>query len=345
MKKQHLALLSGALAAALLLTGCGNRSNSGMDNTNMGGSAGSGSSGASSGSTSAAWRTGLGILADTTDDNRTGKITTVAAAVLLDADGKLARVMVDELESTISADGAGAVTIPDDLRSKRQMGADYPLAAASGINKGWTEQADAFGDYLVGMTAEQVAKLETDRDGKATDTDLLAGCTISVETYRDAVAKACAQAQALGAAQGDTLCLGAQAVNGSSSLTATDDRDVNAEIDITFAALTTDADGRVTSAVCDTVEPALTVASDGSVTAPESVLSKREQGDNYGMRQASALGKEWYEHSEGFCDYIKGKTAMQIRGIPDDGTNADLAALCTISISDLQKAVLNALES
>ena len=63
------------------------------------------------------------------------------------------------------------------------------------------------------------------------------------------------------------------------------------------------------------------------------------------MRQASALGKEWYEHSEGFCDYIKGKTAMQIRGIPNDGTNADLAALCTISISDLQKAVLNALES
>ena len=26
------------------------------------------------------------------------------------------------------------------------------------------------------------------------------------------------------------------------------------------------------------------------------------------MRGASALGKEWYEHSEGFCDALKGKT-------------------------------------
>ena len=46
----------------------------------------------------------------------------------------------------------------------------------------------------------------------------------------------------------------------TSDVTATDDRDVNAEIDISLVALTLDAEGRVTSAVADMAEPALTVS-------------------------------------------------------------------------------------
>ena len=59
------------------------------------------------------------------------------------------------------------------------------------------------------------------------------------------------------------------------------------------------------------------------------------------MRGASALGKEWYEHSEGFCDALKGKTRTEIAGL--SGGDADLKALCTIDITDLQKAALDAL--
>ena len=43
--------------------------------------------------------------------------------------------------------------------------------------------------------------------------------------------------------------------------------------------------------------------------------------------------------------YLKGKTAQDIEQIPDDGTDADLASLCTIDITDLQKAALRALDS
>ncbi len=53
------------------------------------------------------------------------------------------------------------------------------------------------------MTAEKVAKLETEEDGKPKDADLLSSCTIAIDGYRDAVAKACANAEALGAAKGD----------------------------------------------------------------------------------------------------------------------------------------------
>ncbi len=49
----------------------------------------------------------------------------------------------------------------------------------------------------------------------------------------------------------------------------------------------------VTSAIGDMAEPALTIAADGGVTAPDTVRSKLELGDSYGMRNASSLGKEW----------------------------------------------------
>ena len=344
MRKTHRAVLSAAVAAALILSACGKKpDSSGSMSGSMSHSGSTGSSSSASDSQTAAWRTGLGILTEATDQDRTGKINTIAAAVLLDAEGKLVDVRLDELEVNISADGNGAVTMPTDYRTKRQRGDEYPLAAVSSLKKGWAEQADAFADYLKGMTPEQASKLETDEDGKPKDADLLSGCTIAVDRYREAIGKACANAEALGAAKGDTLTLGIEADNGSSSLTATDDQDVNAQLDVTAVALTVDSDGRVTSAVGDMTEPALTVASDGGVSAPDTVRSKLEQGDEYGMRQASKLGKEWYEHSEGFCDYLKGKTASEIAAIPTDGSDADLAALCTISVDDLQKAAGKAL--
>ena len=110
-----------------------------------------------------------------------------------------------------------------------------------------------------------------------------------------------------------------------------------------MVAVTLDADGRVTSAVADMAEPALTVISDGGIKAPDMVETKLEQGDRYGMRGASSIDKEWYEHSEGFCSYLKGKTRAEVADIPSDGSDADLMALCTISIEDLQKAALNAM--
>ena len=340
MKLKHTALWSGVVAAALLLTACG-KSNSGSGSMSSSGMSSSTASTAQNGG----WKTGLGVLTETADDHRTGKIDLVAAAVLLDGEGKIIDVTFDELESTISADGSGVLSMPTDYRTKRQKGDDYPLAAASSLKKGWAEQADDFADYLTGMTPEQASMLETDKDGKAVDADLLSGCTIRVDKYRDAVAKACTNASALGAAKGDRVSLGVEAENASSDITATDDKDVNAEVDLTVVALTLDADGRVTSAIGDMAEPALTIAADGGVTAPDTVRSKLELGDSYGMRNASSLGKEWYEHSAGYCSYLKGKTEKEVADIPADGSDADLAALCTISIDALQKAAGDAFEN
>ena len=263
---------------------------------------------------------------------------------LLDADGKLAGVTLDELELSVSADSTGKVTMPTDDRTKRQKGDDYPLAAVSSLKKGWAEQADAFGSWLEGKTPDEVKKLKTDADGKPTDADLLSGCTIAVDRYRDAVVRACEQAKALGAAQGDRVTLSLIAADLPQDLAATDDQDAHVQADITLAALTVDGEGRVTSAIGDMTQPQLTVSADGTVSGPEEpVYTKNEQGDKYGMREASALHKEWYEHAEGYCSTLKGKTMAEIAAQPTDGSDADLKALCTISVTDLQKAVLKAM--
>mgnify|MGYP005778239541 FL=1 len=190
--------LAALAAAALLLAGCGEPADSMSGASGTSGSAGaSGAMSGSSGADGAAgdWKAGLAVLSEGEARDAGGELNTIAAAVLLDGEGRILHAVVDELEAQVTADEAG-VALPGDLRTKRQKGdEDYPLSAVSGIGKSWAEQADALAKHLEGMTASEVAALKTDSEGKAEDPDLLAGCTIEIEGYRDAIAKACREAK------------------------------------------------------------------------------------------------------------------------------------------------------
>ncbi len=188
MTQRQKALLSCAVAAALLLSGCrkGSSDSGSMSSSN----AMSGSSGSASTTQTGGWKTGLGILTEASDEARTGTIHAIAAAVLLDGDGKLADVMLDELEVEVTADGKGVVTMPTDYRTKRQKGTTTRWQRHLRSTKGWAEQADDFADYLTGMTPEQASMLETDTDGKAVDADLAALCTISIDALQKAAGDA-----------------------------------------------------------------------------------------------------------------------------------------------------------
>ena len=121
----------------------------------------------------------------------------------------------------------------------------------------------------------------------------------------------------------------------------------NAQVDATVAAVVLDADGKIVSCAIDVAQNKMDVT-DGEVpedAASMTFKSKKEKLEEYGMKPASAIGKEWYEHSEGYCSYLKGKTEKEVADIPADGSDADLAALCTISIDALQKAVGDAFEN
>lgn len=192
--------LAALAALALLLAGCSGpssmSSSSGPSSGPMGGTAGSaGSAGSAS---TEGWKAGLAVVSESEAGDAGGEVSTIAAAVLLDGEGRILHTVVDELETQVSA-AEGSLTLPDDLRTKRQKGdGDYPLAAVSEIGKGWADQADALAKHLEGMTASEVAALKTDDEGRAADPDLLAGCTIRIDGYRDAIAKACREAKPIG---------------------------------------------------------------------------------------------------------------------------------------------------
>lgn len=195
MKKLSCVILGGALAAALALTACGANAGSGTGSGSTGMSESTGTAQSSQNGGNAAWRTGLGILTEVSGSGDTSKVNTITAVVVLDGEGKVADVMLDEMELSLSADSSGGITLPSDLRTKRQKGSSYPLAAVSSLEKGWAEQADAFGRWLTGKTPDEVRDIKTDEDGRPADADLLSGCTIAVDGYRDAVLRACENAK------------------------------------------------------------------------------------------------------------------------------------------------------
>ena len=198
MKKLSCVILGGALAAALALTACGANAGSGTGSSSMGMSESTGTVQSSQNGGNAAWRTGLGVLTEASASGDTSKVNTITAVVVLDGEGRLADVTLDEMELSLSADSSGGITLPSDLRTKRQKGSSYPLAAVSSLEKGWAEQADAFGRWLTGKTPDEVRDIKTDEDGRPADADLLSGCTIAVDGYRDAVLRACENAKAVG---------------------------------------------------------------------------------------------------------------------------------------------------
>ena len=337
MKKQGFTrpaagLLAAALALGLGLAGCGS---AGAPSAAV-----SPSPAASASAAADAWRTGLGLYTSCTASDGEGKATITAAAVLLDPEGRIRRCTIDAAENEVAAGADGAPANPPAAGTKWEQGENYGMRAASDIDREWYEQAQAFCAYVEGKTAQEVAAIETE-DGRAVDPDLTAGCTMRIAPLMAAAARACENAKNCGAAEGDTLRLGT--VSRISGTAATDDANGVLEAAATFAALTLDSEGRVTGAVLDEAEPVFTVDTVGTVLAPkEAVRSKLEQGEAYGMREASSIGKEWYEQSEGFCAFLKGKTASEIAGIPADGSEADLAAVCTVSPEDFLAAAVKA---
>ncbi len=114
-----------------------------------------------------------------------------------------------------------------------------------------------------------------------------------------------------------------------------------------MAAITLNGDV-ITSCIIDAVQADVNFDTTGTITtdltAP--VLSKNALGDDYGMKKASAIGKEWYEQAAAFSAYVVGKTPEEVSGIAVNekggAADADLAASVTISIGQFQALVAKA---
>lgn len=305
----------------------------------------------------AAVKTGLSILPDftsskdaTADANGLAQIDVTFTGVMLDADGRIIKCVIDTSQVKINFDATGKITsdLTAPVKTKNQLGDAYGMRARSGIGKEWNEQAAAFAEYCIGKTAEEVAGIAINEAEHATDADLLAGATIAIGDLIKGVVAACENAQALGAQATDSLGIATDIDLAGRSKDAKDDANGTGYSYAYYSALTLNADGQITSAVLNAAQFQVAFNKDGKITtdltAPQ--LDKQQLKENYGMKASSGIGKEWYEQANAFAEYIKGKTADEVSSIAVDeaghATDADILAGATVSIDGFLQVIADA---
>ena len=299
-------------------------------------------------------KTGMAIVSsmesskDAGEKDGNAQVDSTVAAVVVDADGKIVKCVLDVAQNKMAFTAEGKVIMKDEFKTKQELKEEYNMKPASGIGKEWYEQAAAMEEFVIGKTAAEVKGIAVDEDNKPTDADLAAGCTMAVGDFIEAISQAAESAADLGTQEGDKLGLGVVTVMNEHTKDATADAEGQCEAYSTYVATTTGADGKITASIIDCTQGVIKFDATGKITSDltTGVKTKKQKGEEYGMRAASGIGKEWFEQAAAMEEFMIGKTADEVKGIAVDEdnrpTDADLTAGCTMSIGDFQECVVKA---
>ena len=138
------------------------------------------------------------------------------------------------------------------------------------------------------------------------------------------------------------------------SKSATADAAGNAQADVIMAAVSIDKDGKILSVSIDNAQVKIAFDAAGQVTADlaAELKTKVELGNDYGMKKASSIEKEWFEQIAALEAWMVGKTIAEVKAmktyekdashpaVPDE---ADLKTSVTISVEGYVAAVEEAI--
>ncbi len=299
-------------------------------------------------------KTGLAVITELNKSADAGakpglaEIDSTVVAVTVDGNGKIVKCAIDMVQSKINFDGSGKLITPKDTTfpSKNELGEKYGMKKASKIGKEWKEQAAALAKYVEGKTIKEIKGIAVDQGKHATGSDLKSSVTISIGGYLEAIEKAVANAQALGASSSDVLGLGV-ATNMAHSVNAGEKPGL-AEGYSYYIAITKDSKNKITSCLIDASQGQVKFDTSGKITTDLKVraMTKNELGERYGMKKASKIGKEWNEQAAAFAKYVTGKTPDQVANIAVNkeghATGSDLQASVTVGIMDFKAALAKA---
>ena len=111
-------------------------------------------------------------------------------------------------------------------------------------------------------------------------------------------------------------------------------------------AVAVDEAGVVVAAQLDVAQQKVQFDLEG-VAGTTDLRTKVEKKEDYGMKGVSGIGKEYYEQSKAFTDWMVGKTTAEVSGMATYERDAshtacpdveDLKASCTITVGDYLKA-------
>jgi outer membrane protein assembly factor BamE (lipoprotein component of BamABCDE complex) len=161
---------------------------------------------------------GLGVLAKFNKGNTTGltekdgeevlpktQADVYMSATAFDADGKVVGTIIDTAQVKVEFDADGKITSDKnaEFKTKHELKDDYnmkPVSEQMGIGKEWYEQMEAFQEWMVGKTVEEIVNLpvkERDENHKHVPDvpELTSSVTITVEGYLAVVEEAAANAR------------------------------------------------------------------------------------------------------------------------------------------------------
>lgn len=294
--------------------------------------------------------------------NAQAQTDVVMAAVLFDEQGRVASVSIDTAQTMVAFDEE--LQVASDLaapgKTKKELGDEYGMKKASPIGKEWYEQIAELEDWMIGKTVEDIVSLKV----KAVDDhhlsvpddpELTSSVTVDVGDYLLAVALAYENSvEAEGA-----LAAGLGAVISTRSSKGLDTENAilpTGQVDNTIAAAAFDENGVVVAALIDTAQIMVNFDEEGQVTSDRAAtpLTKIQLGDDYGMKRASAIEKEWYEQIASFIEWMQGKTMEEIMGLPLKDVDEqhqgvpdlpELTSSVTMTVKDYQLSVLKAFEN
>jgi hypothetical protein len=126
-----------------------------------------------------------------------------------------------------------------------------------------------------------------------------------------------------------------------------------AKYDVTLVAVTVDDNGIIEQCIIDSIGTEIGIDGTGALTkVPETIATKNELGDSYGMVAWGGAKHEWYQQAAALADYAEGKNITQLKegaidetGYAPDGS--DLASSASIYlggyVSAIEAAVQNAI--
>ncbi len=282
----------------------------------------------------------------------TAQFDTTFASVVLEGN-VIKYVYFDVAQDKVTYDATGHVTSDNSASmSKKDLGDNYGMKDKSSIKKEWYEQVEALEKWAVGKTVEEVLNMPTtQKDEKHTvpaDKDLMTGCTIGVTGFQQALDKAVKNAVEVK----DVASVGSAILTDVSGKDATAEKSGEAKASSTYGVVALDKDGKVVFTQTDEAQNAVKFTTAGALDGEAmAVPTKAEKKDEYGMKKASSIGKEWFEQNQAFDEWTVGKTSKEISGMEVTTNEAgktvtvdkDLMTGCTMGVDSLQKVTVTAI--
>ncbi len=297
------------------------------------------------------------------------------AAVLANEKGVIQQVRLDvaQIKAAASVKAEGEVKdatvltgktndeAKQDTKTKWELLEDYGMTVASPIEKEWYLQAEAFENWVVGKTVEQIkAEFVDYHGGDALKDGETIGVTMVVTEFVEVIEEALeGKVEVAGLKAKDAkLGVGSLGSRGNDGNPAMQDNFTIAgavfdgkkvvskakidEYQIPYAAIT-ETTVTVGEGEEATEEAALEVTVDKTKVQVDgtTIRSKHDQKGDYNMEPASPIGKEWFEQADSLVAYLEGKT-LEAAFVENLVSEKGEEIGCTMAVESYEHALLEA---